>query len=184
MTVGCLDDSGPLVGESAAVSFETTAVRLWKRLSREERLAAATAFWDEPPEALVGTALGAIAKARHLRPQVARALGQDERVRALAPILDPGEVLASTLLVSLHIGQRRGLLAAFLDALGLPHEDGILKEDDAVSPPLGEAEARKAVAALRASFPKEQVFTYLNTLWLQDPARWAALGAAPGWLDS
>lgn len=166
------------------VSFETSAVRLWRRLSREERLAASSAFWDEPPEALVGTALGAIAKARHLRPQVARALNQDERARALGAILDPGEVLASTLLVALHLGQRRALLAAFLDAIGLPHDDGVLREDAAAPAPLDEATARRGVAALLAAHPREHVLSYLNTLWLQDPERWAALEPSPGWIGS
>lgn len=166
------------------MAFETTSVRLWKRLSREDRLGASTAFWNDPPEALVGSALGAIAKARHLRPQVARAMGLDERARALASILDPGEVLAATLLVSLHLGQRRALLGAFLDAVGLPHEDGVLKDEQDAGAPILDARARQAVAAVAASHPRDQVLTYLNTLWLQDPTRWAALAEAPAWLGA
>ena len=41
---------------------------------------------------------------------------------------------------------------------------------------IGQQELLKSVQAL-SSFPREQVLTYLNTLWLQDPARWAALEA-------
>ena len=63
---------------------------------------------------------------------------------------------------------------AFLDALKLAHEDGILKEEADAGPPVSEADARAAVAGL-ASFPADQVRTYLNTLWLQDSERWAAL---------
>jgi hypothetical protein len=154
--------------------LETTASRLWKRLSREERLAAAAFFFREPPEEVVGSALAAIIKARHLRPQVARTMSADEQARALASVLDPGEPLAASLLVALHLGERRPMLATFLDAAGIAHEDGLLK-DDAPPAALGEEAARAGVKALLAAYPREHVQTYLNTLWLQDPDRWAAL---------
>jgi hypothetical protein len=153
---------------------ETTASRIWKRLRREERLAAAAFFFREPPEEVVGNALAAIIKARHLRPQVARSMSADEQARALASVLDPGEPLAASLLVALHLGERRPMLATFLDAAGIAHEDGLLK-DDAPPAPLGEEAARAGVKALLAAYPPEHVQTYLNTLWLQDPDRWGAL---------
>jgi hypothetical protein len=160
------------------MSFHPTATRLWKHLTAEERLAAATAFFADTPPELAGSAIGALAQARHMRPQAARALGAEVQARILSTVHDPGEPLAQGLLVALHLGQRRSLLAAFLDALGLPHEDGVLKEeDDAVAPRVEEEQARAAVAAL-ASFPPAQVETYLNTLWLQDPDRWGALEPA------
>jgi hypothetical protein len=159
------------------MTFETTAVRLWKRLAREDRAEAAAAFWKEPPQEALGLALGAIVKSRKLRPQVARSLSDEERVRALASVLDPGEPLAASLLVALHLGARRPLLVAFLDALGLPHDNGVLTEEaDQAPPPAAEAVAR-ATGTL-SSFPKSQVEAYYNTLWLQDPERWAALEGA------
>jgi len=154
--------------------METSAVRLWKRLGREERLAATTTFFREPPSEVLGSAIAAIVSARHLRPQVARSMSADDQARALASVLDPGEPLASSLLVALHIGERRPMLATFLDAAAIPHEDGLLK-DDAPATPLGEEAARAGVTALLAAYPAEQVRTYLNTLWLQDPERWAVL---------
>jgi hypothetical protein len=163
--------------------LEPTATRLWKRLGREERLAAATLFWREPSEEVVGTALSAVIKARRLRPQVARSLPPEERARALASVLDPGESVAAALLVALHLGERRPLLATFLDAAGLAHEDGILRDEEgAAAPPLDEAAAREGVRALAAAYPREQVETYLNTLWLQDPERWRTLERSADWL--
>ena len=99
------------------MTLERTAVRLWKRLTREERLAAARGFFREPPPELMGSALAAIIKARHLRPQVARSMPPEEQARALASLLEPGETVAAGLLVALHLGERRALLATFLDAL-------------------------------------------------------------------
>jgi hypothetical protein len=160
--------------------LEKTATRLWKRLTREERLAAASAFWQETPSESAGAALAAIVKARHVRPQVARAFDADEKARSLASVLDPGESVASALLVALHLGPRRTMLAPFLDAAGLPHDNGILKDEG--SAPLPEDAARAGVQALAASFPRAEIETYLNTLWLQDPERWQALAASPEWL--
>lgn len=154
--------------------MEKTASKLWKRLDRDERLAAANHFWRQPHAELMAPALGAIVKARHLRPQVARSMPPEEQARALAALLEPGETVAAGLLVALHLGERRDLLKTFLDALALPHEDGVLK-DEAEGVSLGTGALRKAVDALVASHPRGQVEVYLNTLWLQDPERWEAL---------
>ena len=158
------------------MALHSSATRLWKHLLPEERLLAATAFFQEAPPELAGVALGALVKARNLRPQAARSLAPDAQARILATVLDPGEPLSQGLLVSLHLGHRRPLLAAFLDALGLPHEDGVLKEEADAEGPVSVDEAKAALAAL-TSFPHAQVQTYVNTLWLQDPGRWGALEA-------
>jgi hypothetical protein len=163
------------------VTFETSARQLWRKLAREERQAAALAFFAQPGSDVLASADAAIVRARKLRPQVARALPPAEKARVLATVLDPDEELAAALVVALHLGERRGLLVAFLDALDLPHENGLLK-DDAEPVAIAEAPARRAVSALAAAFPAPQVLTYLNALWLQDPERWSALERAPEWL--
>ena len=145
-------------------------------------MSAATLFWREPPEDVVGAALSAVIKARRLRPQVARALPAEEQARALASVLEPGEPVAAALLVALHLGDRRRMLVTFLDAAGLAHEDGILKDDEGAPTPLGEDAARAGVRALAAAFPRADVETYLNTLWLQDPDRWRVLERATDWM--
>jgi hypothetical protein len=159
------------------MAFHQTASRLWKSLPLAERQLAATAFSKDPSPELVASALGALVKARRMRPQAARSLSPEAQARILATVLDPGESLAQGLLVSLHIAERRELLGAFLDALELPHEGGILAEDADETPPPSVDAARKALGVL-AAFPPDQVRTYLNTLWLQDPERWAALAEA------
>jgi hypothetical protein len=162
------------------VAFETTAAKLWKRLPPEERLAAASAFWKEPPQELLGAAVGAVIRARRIRPQVARQMPPEELARILATVIDPGEALAAALLVALHLSDRRALLATFLDALGLPHEDGLIKDEPGPQPPaLTADQARPGLDALLAAYPAEQVRVYFNTLWLQDPERWGVLSEPP-----
>ncbi len=161
--------------------FESTFTRLWKRLTREERLSAAAEFWKQPPASLVSVALAIIVAARRLRPQAARRLPAEEQARILASVLEPGETLAGFLIVALHLGERRAILRSFLDALGLPHEDGMLKpEADDVS--LAEDAVLKAVRKLAGEFPRGEVELYLNALCLQDPERWGALSRAPDWM--
>lgn len=157
------------------MGFETTATRVWKRLARDERLAAARAFWSDTPAEAAGGAIAAIVQQRRLRPQVARALSEAERAAALASVLEPGEAVASALLVALHLSERRPMLAAFLDALSLPHEQGLLKEEADALPRPSDAALQSAADALKAAFPAQQVGAYLNTLWLQDPERWEGL---------
>jgi hypothetical protein len=161
--------------------LQPTATRLWKHLPPEERLAATKAFLEETPQELASLALGALVKARNMRPQAARKLPPDAQARILSSVLEPGEPLAQGLLVALHLTSRRPLLSAFLDALSLPHEDGVLKEEADSLPPVTPEAARQALEAL-SQYPAQQVRTYVNTLWLQDPERWAALEHAEEWL--
>jgi hypothetical protein len=161
------------------MAFHETATRLWKSLPPGERLLAASAFFRDPSPELLPSALNALVKARRLRPQAARALAPDEQARILATVLAPGESLAQGLLVDLHLAERRSLLGAFLDALDLPHEGGILTEEADSAAPVSTEAARKAVATL-GSFPRDHVETYLNTLWLQDEERWSALAEVQG----
>jgi hypothetical protein len=166
--------SQPGMCSHPTVEFHANATRIWKGLAPDDRLRAASALFAEPPPELIGAAVAALVKARHLRPQAARALAPDAQARILATVLDPGEPVAQGLLVGLHLADRRPLLCAFLDGLKLPHEDGILKEEADAGPPASEADLRAAVAGLGA-FPADQVRTYLNTLWLQDKERWHSL---------
>lgn len=166
----------------SAMTLHPTATRIWKHLTPDERTTATRAFFSEPAPELAAAALGVIAKARHMRPQAARSLPPEAQARILSSVLDPGEPVAQGLLVSLHLADRRPLLAAFLDALAIPHDNGVLAEEaETAAPPLTPDKARQAIAAL-GSFPREQVLTYVNTLLLQDPERWGALEHAPEWL--
>jgi hypothetical protein len=88
------------------------------------------------------------------------------------------ESLASRALVVYHLTAKRPMLEAFLDALGIAHEDGLIAEGakDAPEP----AALREAAAALRAAFPPSDVRVYFLTLAAQDPATWGALQPLAG----
>lgn len=165
------------------MEFDLSAGRIWRRLTREERLAAAREFWADPASEAMPHAQAAMVKVLHVRPQAVRTLPEERKTAALASVAEPSELLAASLLVALHLGERRPLLAAFLDAVGLPHDHGLLAEDGAPAP-VAEDAARRGVAALLAAYPPDQVRTYLNTLFLQDHDRWEALARAAAGTES
>ena len=150
--------------------WQTTSNRLWKALSIEEKNLAAAELVKDPTPLIRASVIAVVAEARKMRPIAARKLPPEVHAKIVATVRDPGEILASSLLVALHLGPRRAMLVKFLDALGLPHEDGVLKDESTT--PIALDDLKKACDAL-ASEPPSAVRTYLNTLWLQDGERWA-----------
>jgi hypothetical protein len=69
------------------------------------------------------------------------------------------------------------MMGAFLDAVGIAHENGMIADDE-VKAPAPEA-LRKGAAAIASQFPKDDVALYLSTLLWQDPETWGALADAP-----
>jgi hypothetical protein len=156
--------------------WHKTSTRIWKGLSPEERLDAAQDVVQDSSPLVRSTVAAVAAQARNMRPQTAAKLPKDALARIIATVRDPGEMLAASLLVSLHLGSRRPLLARFLDAAGLPHENGVLADD--APPRVDDAQLERALAAI-ADEPRDRVLCYLNTLLLQDPDRWGGIGARP-----
>lgn len=150
--------------------WQTTSNRLWKALSPEDRNLAAAELVKDPTPLIKASVIAVVADARKMRAIAARKLPPEVQAKIVATVRDPGEILASSLLVALHLGPRKPMLIAFLDALGLPHEDGVLKDESTNPIPL--EDLKKACAALTSHSPAA-IRVYLNTLWLQDPARWA-----------
>jgi hypothetical protein len=64
------------------------------------------------------------------------------------------------------------MMGAFLDALGIAHEDGVIKEDD-VKP--DSAKIGSASDQIAKDFPRSDVSLYFNTLLCQDPDTWGGL---------
>jgi hypothetical protein len=162
--------------------FEPTPLRLWKSLTKVEREQAARAFWEHPPEEAAPAAAREIVKLLRVRPQAFGKIPLESRVRALAHLAHPPDAVAEALVVALHLGPRRPLLADFLDALGIAHEDGLIAEDTELPPP-DEAAVRAAGAALKERHEAAAVRTYWNALWLQDKERWHALEVVANELD-
>jgi hypothetical protein len=153
--------------------------RLWKDLSPENRLIAADAFWrDEQAEAGMQhiEAIMAIAKRLNFRPKSVLALGIDKRAKHLAHLSDVSDAVATRALIAYHFAARRDLMSAFLDALGITHEEGLIKDESVPPPP--QDKLTSAITTVRASFPAADVDLYVRTLAALDADTWADAEAA------
>jgi hypothetical protein len=151
---------------------------LWKRLSSERKLLAADAFWqDENAAAEQAEAVVTIAQRIKFRTRSVQAMPRDKKSRYLVNLGGVSEVVAARLLVAYHLRHQRGMMTAFLDALGVAHEDGLIADEE-LQPPSADR-LREAANAIGASHPAEDVALYLSTLVWQDPETWAGLSELP-----
>ncbi len=148
--------------------------RIWAAISPDVRLQAARAVYaSEDPQHRTEADL-AIAMNLKFRPVAVRKLPVEKRAGYIARAFPPGESLASTLLLCLHSRDRVGLMAAFLDSLGIPHNDGMIDEDHDLQPPEAEP-LTAAVNEILEKFDREEVELYLATLLAMDPGTWGGL---------
>jgi hypothetical protein len=150
-----------------------TPSRLWKQLTLDQRLRAARAFWEDPDatDDQVQAAL-LIAQQKKFRPKTVIGLDVERKAKHLATLGAMPDQIAARALIIYHLTDQRPMMGAFLDALGIAHENGLIQEDS-VKPDA--AKVGPAVAQLSAQFPREDVRIYLNTLLSQDPETWGAL---------
>ncbi len=148
--------------------------KLWKRIPADRRLAAIEAFWrDDEAVEQQAEALLAIASHLHFRPKSVRSLPLDRRVRYTAALPSVSDAIAGRVLVSYHLAHQRPLLSAFLDALGIAHDQGVLAAEE-IKAPSPEA-LKEAAGKLREQFPHDDVELYFLTLLVQDPDTWGGL---------
>lgn len=148
--------------------------KLWKRIPPERRNAAVEAFWqDDEAVEQQAEALLAIAAHLHFRPKTVRTLPLEKRVRYTAALPAVSDAVAGRILVSYHLAHQRPMLGAFLDALGIAHDNGVLAAEEITVP--DPAKLKEAAATLRGQFPKEDVELYFLTLLVQDPETWGGL---------
>jgi len=151
---------------------------LWKQLSPEHKLQAAEAFWqDENAAGEQAEAVLTIAQRIKFRAKSVWALPVAKKARHLVSAGAVSELLAARLLVAYHLSQQRPMMAAFLDALAVKHEDGVIAEED-LQPPSADR-LREAARALGAAHPADDVALYLSTLIWQDSDTWGGLIDAP-----
>jgi len=146
-------------------------------MTADQRIHASRAFWadDTAPDDQIQAAL-LIAQQKKFRPKFVLSLDADRRAKHLSSLVALPEALAARALVVYHLTEQRAMMGAFLDALGLKHDNGLIEEDDA-KPDATKMEA--AVSAIAATYPADAVSLYLSTLLCQDPETWEALRSFP-----
>lgn len=145
-------------------------------MSPEQRLAAAEAFWREDQADIQMQhvdAIVSIARRLNFRAKSVQALPLERRAKLLAQLSDVSDGVATRALIAYHFTARRDLMAAFLDALGIQHENGVIGEES-VSPP-SRARLTEAIGRLRETFAAGDVDLYLRTLATLDGDTWVEL---------
>ena len=154
-----------------------TPSRLWKRMTTDQRTRAARAFWadaDATDDQVQAALL--IAQQKKFRPKTIIGLDLDRKARHLATLAPVPDQIAGRALIVYHLAEHRSMMGAFLDALGIAHENGLIQEDE-VKPDADKI--GPAAAQIAGQFPAEDVTLYLNTLLCQDPETWGALKDVP-----
>src|SRR5215212_4898370 len=119
--------------------------RLWKKMSPERRIAAAELFWsDEQSTEQQLEAVAALATHMKFRAKSVVGLPIERKAKYLATLPNVSETVAARALVNYHLERQRPMMGAFLDSLGITHEDGLISEENVTKP---EPEQLKAAAA-------------------------------------
>ncbi len=148
--------------------------KLWKKMSADRRMAAAELFWsDEQSTEQQIEAVGALASHMKFRPKSVIGLPIEKKAKYLATLPGVSDSVAARALVNYHLERQRPMMGAFLDALGIAHENGLISEENAVKP--DRATLKAAAADLSSKYPKEDVTLYFSTLVSQDPDTWGGL---------
>ena len=148
--------------------------RLWRKLSPERRITAAELFWaDEQSTEQQIEAVTALAAHMKFRAKSVIALPIEKKAKYLATLPAVSDSVAARALVNYHLEHQRPMMAAFLDSVGITHENGLINEENVVKP---DPEKLKAAAGeLASKYPREDVSLYFSTLVSQDPDTWGAL---------
>jgi hypothetical protein len=120
--------------------------------------------------------MGAVAEARKVRPVFLERQPRIQRhAMMMTTLARPGsELIAAGLLRAWLVQKQNAMLIDFLDALGLPHEKGVV---DNLPDSMPDDKLRAAVEILLAKYPGEVVALYLNAFNGMNEANWANLKA-------
>jgi hypothetical protein len=152
--------------------------RLWKELQPDTRLALADAFWrekdEDTPEATLQhvEATAAIARRLNFRAKSVQALPIERKARQLAQLADVSDSVATRALVAYHLSTQRPMMAAFLNALGVANDNGLITAEEVPAP---ESDQLRAAIGQLSEFPPDAVSLYLRTLTVIDEDTWRNL---------
>lgn len=147
---------------------------VWELMSDDEKRAAAVEFWDGADRESRAALEMALAKDLKFRPQSVRQLSAERVAGRLVRLAEElPETVLFQYLFHLHMGGRRPLMVGFLDAVGLPHDNGALELPEDFEGP----DAAKVEQAGRelAGSQGHDALVYLGTLMVADGEFWTGL---------
>ncbi len=147
---------------------------VWELMDDDEKKAAAVAFWNEADRESRSAIEVALAQDLKFRSQSVRQLSAERVAGRLVRLADAlPETVLFQYLFHLHMGDRRPLMVEYLDAVGLPHDDGALDLPDDFEGPDPEKVETAARDLIKAR--EHEALVYLGTLMVADTDFWKSL---------
>jgi len=130
------------------------------------------AFASDKP--LYRAVLAAVAEATRVRPAYLERKPRSQRHADMTSVLSRPrlEEAAANLLRGWLLKAQTGMLTDFLDALGVPHEQGVVEDFPQT---VDDAPLKAAVDLLLGKYPAEKVIVYLNTVQSTGGVNWENL---------
>lgn len=152
-----------------------TARRILKELvDADRRRAILAAFWKyaDPQQKLIVQMQ--LAKALKFRDETIRKMPPEKKADLLATRIGVAEFeqFFEMALMHYHTHEKNGMMAAFLDKWGVPHDNGSIESDD-YNPPAAD-QVRDAVKALEPEYDRADIRLYLATAGLLMADDWRA----------
>ncbi len=131
-------------------------------------------FTYETDKPLYRAALAAVAEARKVRPVFLERQPRGQRhATMLATLARPGlDLVSGNLIRSWLLKKHKGMLIDFLNALGIPHQEGVVEDLPAS---MEDAKLSTAIEALLAKYPPEAVTVYLHAFNDMNQVEWPNL---------
>src|SRR3954471_15332395 len=108
---------------------------IWKEMGEERRKKAAESFYqDQNLKEFHRAAELFIARNKNFRPAFVKKLPVEKRASYLASLPIPPDLIGQ-LIVSYHFAHQKPLMSAFLDALGIKNDNGVISDSAEVSAP-------------------------------------------------
>jgi hypothetical protein len=128
----------------------------------------------ENDKQLYRAVLAAVAEARKLRPVFLERQPRPQRhASMLQTLARPSlEMVTGNLVRTWLLKKYNGMLVDFLDALGIPHKEGVV---DDLPKTMDDAKLRSAVDVLLGKYPPEVVAVYLNAFNDMNEVEWPNL---------
>ncbi len=132
----------------------------------DRRLEIMTCFWNNGDDMSRGIAVAQLAKSLRFRESSMRKLPVAKKAQLLASRSGAAEFeeLFESALLAFHLAERKELMAAFLDAWAIPHDDGAIEEDDYPVP--SRQQVADAIDTLGDRFDRGDMMLYLATAGL------------------
>lgn len=147
---------------------------VWDLMTEDERRLAAKTLWRDADHEARTVLETTLAKELKFRPHALRKLPAEKlaaRLVRMAPEMP--DTLLFQFLFYLHMSERRPLMVEFLDAVGVPHDDGVLNLPEDAEPPAKDKVEKAGRDLLKAH--DHEALVYLSTLMVADKQLWEGL---------